>query len=84
MQPRNVLEEWTRARWDDYWTGYTSGYCDGIERGRQIEHDEVAAIQRHAARTVHAMAATPPRDAQADRARRARIDARFAPGGDAA
>lgn len=78
----NALDEWPDARWRDYLTGYEFGYLDGIDRGRQLEHDEVAAIQRHAVRNVHAAAKLPPRDADADRARRERIDARF--GGDAA
>lgn len=80
--PPNVLEDWPDTRWRDYLAGYESGYSLGIDRGRQIEHDDVAAIQRHAAGIVHAMAKLAPRDLDEDRARRARIDQRF--GGDAA
>lgn len=68
--------------WCLFMEGYECGHAHGVTRGRQLEHDEVARIQRHAVRNVHAAAKLPPRDADADRARRARIDARF--GGDAA
>lgn len=76
----NVLDEWPQARWDDFMTGYQSGYLAGIDRGRQHERDEVEAIGREAARIVHRMADIPPRDQDADAARRRRIDERFKEG----
>lgn len=73
----NVLDEWPQGRWDDYMTGYSAGYAHGIERGRQIEHNEITTIGREAARIVHRMADIPPRDQDADAERRRRIDQRF-------
>lgn len=66
---------------DDLWNlcmdWWTRGYTEGIDHGRQREHDEVAAIQRAAVRIVRLNATIPPRDKAEDLARRARIDARF-------
>lgn len=67
----------SNAEWDRCMEFYSSGYTAGVAAGRQYEHDEVATLQRDAARIVHDLAGIPPRDQEADAERRARIDARF-------
>ena len=41
--PRNVLDEWPPSRWDDYCTGWSAGYLEGLERGRALADAEAAA-----------------------------------------
>lgn len=69
-----------RAEWALAMEFYQSGYAAGVAAGRRYESEELAAIQREAVRIVHAMANISPRDRDADRARRQRIDARFGGG----
>lgn len=64
--------EWTR-----FCEGYQSGYAHGVAHGRQLEHDELATLQREAVRIVHELAKVPPRDAEADRAAAERRAARW-------
>lgn len=63
--------------WRIWMDGWAAGRESGIDHGRQLEHDEVATIQRECVRIVREMAAIPPRDAEADRAAAARRDARW-------
>jgi hypothetical protein len=58
--------------WDDYLTGYGEGYRHGIARGRELERDEVTALQRTAMETIHRLADLAERDHAAD-ARRAEL-----------
>ncbi|EKA62169.1 hypothetical protein B277_03945 [Janibacter hoylei PVAS-1] len=81
--PRNVLEEWPPSRWDDYCTGWSAGYLEGLDRGRALADAEAAARHRAAADVVLAMTRTPEVDRAESAARRARIDARFAAKGGA-
>lgn len=76
-QTPNVLEEWPPSRLADYQSGFDHGYLLGLERGREIEHDEVAAIQRAAVTSVRAAVTLPPRDRDADRAAAERREARW-------
>lgn len=80
MTTRNVLEEWPPSRWQDYLAGFGEGYVQGIGRGRQLADEEAAARHRAAAAVVLDLTKVPERDHEADRARRARIDARFGGG----
>ena len=73
----NVLDEWPPSRLDDYYLGWSAGYLEGIDRGRELADAEAAARHRAAARIVVAATKVPERDRDADRARRARIDARW-------
>ena len=83
MTADNVLETWPRSRLDDYWTGWTSGYLEGMCRGREIADAEAAARHRAAADVVLAMVNVPEVDRAEAAARRARWDARFAAKGGA-
>lgn len=56
------------TEWARFCEGFQSGYSQGIDKGRQLEHDEVATLQAEAVRIVHELAKVPPRDAAADRA----------------
>lgn len=80
----------------DLWmSGYASGYLTGLERGREVERDEIATLQREAARIVRTLAMGPARGQEltpeaAEQRRQAGIDAfradharRRAQGGDA-
>lgn len=60
-----------------FWDGYTAGYCAGHEAGRKFADDEIATLQREAARIVHRLAEIPERDREADRAAAARREARW-------
>lgn len=62
---------------DAFWQGFTSGYCAGHEAGREFAEDEISALQREAARVVHGLARISERDREVDKARRARIEARW-------
>lgn len=75
--PKNVLREWPPSRWDDYLTGWSAGYLEGLERGRALADAEAAARHRAAADVVLAMTRVPEVDRAEAAARRARIDARF-------
>lgn len=77
MSARNVLDDWPHSRLEDYLLGWRYGYLEGIDRGRQLEHDEVAAAQRAAVASVRAAVTLPPRDAEADRAAAERRAARW-------
>ena len=63
-----------RLVWDE---GYLSGFCHGHEAGRRYAEDEIATLQREAARIVHRLAEIPERDREADRAAAARREARW-------
>ncbi|MEK4240809.1 hypothetical protein NYE39_02220 [Janibacter sp. FSL W8-0316] len=76
LQPTDVTTL-SNAEWDRCMDYYRSGYMAGLDRGRALADAEAAAIGREAARIVHLMAGIPERDREADKARRARIDARF-------
>lgn len=67
----------TGEQWSAYIDAWTHGWAAGVEEGRRREAAELAAIQRAGHRVVQAMTEIPPRDPETDRARRARIDARF-------
>ncbi len=60
-----------RTVWD---AGHLCGYLAGHEAGEKWADDRAAALFRRAVRVVHALAAIPPRDAEADRARAAERD----------
>lgn len=63
-----------RYVWDE---GYLSGFCHGHAAGYAACDDEIASLQRAAAEVVHSLAGLKPRDREADRARRERINARW-------
>lgn len=67
----------SNAEWDRCMEFYSSGYTHGVAAGRKFADEEAASIGREAALIVHRMAGIPERDHEADKARRARIDARF-------
>lgn len=68
---------WTEHDWHVWVDGWTAGRAEGIARGRALADEEAVAAGREAAYIVSQMAEIPPRDREADSARRARIDARF-------
>lgn len=59
--------------------GYQSGFLAGVERGRELEEAELAAIQRRAAEVTHGMAKLGEWPEQVARAQQAQRDsvARF-------
>lgn len=64
------------AEWAAFCLGYDTGLSHGYARGRQAEHDDVARIQRDAARIVHELAGAPVTDHEAN-ARRAAQSAAY-------
>lgn len=63
-----------RFVWDE---AYLSGFCHGHIAGRRFVEDEIATLQREAARIVHRLAEIPERDREADKAWRSRVEARW-------
>lgn len=57
-----------RAQLDIFAAGFTAGYLEGIDRGRQDADDEAVQLFQEATRVVHVMAGIDP---YADRQRRA-------------
>lgn len=67
-----------RALWmDGYQWGRVGGLADGHRKGYAACNDEIATFQREAARIVHRLAEIPERDREADKAWRARQEARW-------
>lgn len=48
------------------WRVYLEGYRAGIDRGRELEREDLATFQREAMRVVHGLANRPARDAVRD------------------
>ena len=67
----------TRRDWEVYLHGYEFGFADGIGEGRRQAEEDIASLQRSAAKVVHSLARIPPQDRAADSARARRREARW-------
>jgi len=70
----NLAELSPRER-EIFFTGYGWGHVAGIDRGRQLIEDEIAALQRAAYRKVRAASTLLPWDEHAANVRRRRLEA---------